>query len=507
MDESKVTRYPLVNYLELEAPVEMESYPLASGANPVVRVGVLELASGETKWMDTGSEKDVYFPRVAWMPDSRQLAIQRLNRPQTQLDLLQADRATGQTTALLEEEDKFWINVDRDPVFVDGGKSFLWTSERDGFRHIYLYAADGTMLRQLTHGNWEVTEIAGVDEKTGTIYFLATKKTPLERQLYRVPLAGGEIQQVTRQEGTHNILTAPGAVKFLDTFSSSLVPPQQSVIRADGTQAAMLNENHLAALAEYRLTKPEFRELAAADGSKLYAEMILPSGFTPAKKYPALVFVYGGPGVQTVANSWGGTRGLWLQMMAQKGYIIFTLDNRGSANRGHAFETAIYHQVGKTELKDQTAGVSYLQSLPYVDAGRIGITGWSYGGYMTCMAMLEAPQLFKAGFAGAPVTDWRQYDTIYTERYMGLPSENADRYRDSSPVAHAEGLRGKLLVAQATGDDNVHFANALELQEALVRAGRYAEFVIYSGRGHGISDPAAQVQLWTRVTQFFLDNL
>ena len=507
MDESKVTRYPLVNYLELEAPVEMESYPQAGGANPVVRVGVVELAGGEGKWMDTGAEKDVYLPRAAWTPDSKHLVIQRLNRGQNELDVLEADRVIGKTTTLFEEKDKHWVNVGGDPIFVDGGKSFLWTSERDGYRHIYLCAADGKVLRQLTHGNWVVTEVAGVDEKAGAVYFIATKKTPLERQLYRVPLAGGEIQQVTREAGSHRVSMAPGATNFLDTFSSALVPPQQVVIRADGTQAAMLNENRVAALADYGLIKPEFRELAAADGSKLNAEMIFPPGFTPTKKYPVLVYVYGGPGVQVVTNSWPGPRGLWFQMMAQKGYIIFSLDNHGSANRGHAFETPIYHQMGKTELKDQMAGVSYLQSLPYVDAARIGITGWSYGGYMTCVAMLEAPQLFKAGFAGAPVTDWRQYDSIYTERYMGLPAENAEGYRESSPVTHAAGLRGKLLVAHATGDDNVHFANTLELQEALVHAGQYAEFAIYAGRGHGITDAAAQVQLWTRVTQFFLDNL
>jgi dipeptidyl-peptidase 4 len=506
MDESKVTQYPVVDYLELAAPVEMESYPQAGGANPVVRVGVVELGGGETPWMDTGSEKDVYLPRVTWMPDSKHLAIQRLNRAQNELDLLQADLATGKTTTLFEEKDKYWVNVTGEPIFVDGGKEFLWTSERDGFRHIYMYAADGTMLRQLTHGNWAVTEVVGVDEKAGVVYFMATEKTPLERQLYRVPLEGGEAQQVTREAGTHRIAMAPGAARFLDTFSTVLVPPKQFVIRPDGKQAAMLNQNHVAALAEYDLKKPEFGELAAADGSKLFTEMILPAGFTATKKYPVLVYIYGGPDVQQVTNSWSG-RGLWLQMMAQKGYIIFTLDNRGSANRGHAFETPIYHQMGKTELKDQMAGVAYLQSLPYVDGTRIGITGWSYGGYMTCMAMFEAPEVFKAGFAGAPVTDWRQYDSIYTERYMGSPSENAEGYRESSPVTHAEGLRGKLLVAHATGDDNVHFANTLELLEALVHAGRYAEFAIYAGRGHGITDAAAQVQLWTRVTQFFLDNL
>ena len=507
MDESKVTRYPLVDYLKLGAPVDWESYPQAGGANPVVRAGVVTLSGGETRWMDTGSGRNVYLPRVAWFPDSKRLAIQRLNRAQNELDLLEADRASGSTRTLLEEKDRDWVNVGGNPIFLDGGKEFLWTSERDGFRHIYLYAADGKVMRQLTRGNWVVTAIAGVDQTAGAVYFLSTEQTSLERQLYRVALSGGQPRQITREPGTHSILMAPGAADFLDTFSSALQPPRQSVLRSDGTQAAMLNENRVPALAEYGLTPPRFSELSAADGSKLFTETILPGDFSPSKKYPVLVYVYGGPGVQSVIDSWGGTRALWLQMMAQKGYLVFILDNRGSLNRGHAFETPIHLHMGRTELADQLAGVSYLRSLPYVDAARIGITGWSYGGYMTCMAMLRAPNVFKAGFAGAPVTDWRQYDTIYTERYMGLPSENAEGYRDSSPVSHAEGLRGKLLVAHATGDDNVHFANSLELQEALLAAGHYAEFAIYPGRGHGIHDAPAEIQLWTRVTQFFRDNL
>ena len=507
MDESKVTRYPLVDYLQLSAPVDWESYPQAGGANPAARVGVVGVAGGETRWMDTGTDTNVYLPRVAWFPDSKHLAIQRLNRAQNELALLEADRSSGRTRTLLEEKDRDWVNVAGDPIFLDGGSQFLWTSERDGFRHIYLCAADGKVLRQLTRGNWVVTDVVGVDQKSGVVYFTSTQSTPLERQLYSVPLAGGEIRQVTHEPGTHRLTMAPGAANFLDTFSSSVVPPQQSVIRADGTQAAMLNENRIPALADYALSAPKFSELSAADGTKLYTEMILPPDFSPAKKYPVLVYVYGGPGVQTVINSWGGSRALWLQMMAQKGYIIFMLDNRGGLNRGHAFETPIHLHMGKMELADQLAGVAYLQSLPYVDPSRIGITGWSYGGYMTCVAMLRAPQAYKAGFAGAPVTDWRQYDSIYTERYMGLPADNPDGYRDSSPVSHAEGLRGKLLVAHATGDDNVHFANSLELQEALVAADHYAEFAIYPGRGHGIHDAPAEIELWTHVTRFFLDNL
>lgn len=507
MDESHVTRYPLVNYLELAAPVTWESYPQAGGANPVVRVGVVDVAGGTPRWMDTGSEKDVYLPRVTWMPDSNHLAIQRLNRAQNELDLLEADRPTGRTETLLEEKDRYWVNVGGDPIFLDGGKQFLWTSERDGFRHIYLCAANGKVLRQLTQGKWEVTEVAGVDEKAGVVYFVSTKETPLERQLYRVALAGGAVQPVTQEAGTHAILMAPGAAHFLDTHSTATSPPRQDVMRVDGTMAATVNENRVPELGEYGLVTPDFGTISAVDGSQLYVRMIRPPGFHMTKKYPVIIYVYGGPDAQQVTNSWEGPRGLWLQMLAQKGYIIFTLDNRGSVHRGHAFETPIFHHFGRQELADQLAGVSHLKALPFVDPARIGITGWSYGGYMTCMAMLREPAVFKAGFAGAPVTDWRQYDTIYTERYMGLPAENAEGYQDSSPVTFAAELRGKLLVAQATGDDNVHFANSLELQEAFVRAGRYAEFVIYAGRGHGISDPLSQVRLYTRVTQFFLDNL
>jgi dipeptidyl-peptidase-4 len=507
MDESRVVRYPLVDYLQLAAPVEMEAYPQAGGTNPVVRVGVVDLASAAARWMDTGAEKDVYLPRVAWLPDSKHLAIQRLNRAQNRLDLVFADRGTGESRILLQEKDRYWINVAGDPIFVDGGKSFLWTSERDGFRHIYLYASEGKLQRQLTKGEWEVTELLGADEKSGAVHFLATEKSPLERHLYRVPLVGGELQRITGEPGTHQIQMAPGASRLLDTHSSSTVPARQDVLRSDGTLMAAIEENRIPELAAYDLVPPEFGTVTAADGTKLHTRMILPSHFDSAKKYPVLIHVYGGPGVQLITNSWGGPRERWEQMMAQKGYLIFALDNRGSANRGHAFETPIFSHLGRQELADQLAGVAYLKSLPYVDSARIGIWGWSYGGYMTCMALLRAPEIFKAGFAGAPVTDWRQYDTIYTERYMGLPAENAQGYQDSSPVSHAAGLRGKLLVAHATSDDNVHIANSLVLQEAFVHARHYAEFVFYAGRGHGISDPAAQVQLFTRITQFFLDNL
>ena len=269
----------------------------------------------------------------------------------------------------------------------------------------------------------------------------------------------------------------------------------------------MINDGKVAGLDDYRFSPVKFFTVTADDGTPLEASMIQPPDFDPSKRYPVIMDIYGGPGVQTVRDAWGGAGFLWQQMMAQKGYIIFSLDNRGMSNRGHAFETPIYHHFGKVELQDQLTGVKYLKSQPWVDPSRIGFTGWSYGGYMTLTAMLNAPGVFKASFAGAPVTDWRQYDTIYTERYMGMPAENAQGYADSSPVNHAGALQGKLLIAHGTGDDNVHFANTVELEEKLIDADKYAEVALYPGRGHGINDPAARIQLFQRVTQFFLDNL
>jgi dipeptidyl-peptidase-4 len=294
---------------------------------------------------------------------------------------------------------------------------------------------------------------------------------------------------------------------FLDTYSNAMTPPRQDLYDAGGTRVAVLAENKVAELDAYRLSPVEFFTVPGADGATLHASLIKPRDFDPARKYPVLVYTYGGPHVQLVRDAWQGANFLWNQMMAQKGFLVFTVDNRGSSGRGHAFESAILRRFGEVELADQLAGVAWLKRQPYVDGERVGIWGWSFGGYMTCLAMLRAGDTFKAGFAGAPVTDWRYYDTIYTERYMGLPQDNPDGYRDSSPVNYAAGLSGKLLVAHASGDDNVHFGNTLGLADKLVEAQKYAEFLIYANRGHGISDAAARIHIFNRVTQFFLENL
>ena len=507
MDERKVSQYPLVDFSSPSGEAEMERYPIAGGANPIVRVLVASLNGGEPRVMDTGTETDIYIPRVNWLTDSRHLAIQHLNRTQTTLDLLIADAATGKTRAALGETDPNWVNVSDDLYFLKDGKRFLWSSERSGYRHLYLFDLDGKQLAQLTKGEWEVTSLDAVDEAKGLVYFTATEKSPLERQLYRVALDGTGFARITKDAGTHAAVFSPNAAAFYDTYSNTEAPPRQDLYRADGSRMATINENKVAELADYHLSPMEFLTVKSHDGAQLNATIIKPPDFNPQKKYPVLVYTYGGPHAQVVRNAWGGANFLWHQLMAQKGYIIFSLDNRGSAGRGHAFESPLHFRMGARELSDQRDGVQYLKSLPYVDSNRIGIWGWSYGGHMTLHAMFEAGDDFKVGFAGGPLTDWRYYDSIYTERYLGLPQKNEKGYQDSSPVKYASQLKGKVLIAHGTGDDNVHFANTLSLINDLIEAGKYVEVLAFPGRGHGVSDPPARRVLMQRVTQFFLDNL
>jgi dipeptidyl-peptidase-4 len=383
----------------------------------------------------------------------------------------------------------------------------LWSSERSGYRHLYLYDLEGKQFAQITKGDWEVSAVDAVDEGKGLVYFTGTAKSPLERHLYRVSLDGSAISRITIHNGTHGVKMAPDASAFVDTYSDVVTPPRQDVARADGSLLRVINENRVAELADYHLSAPQFLSVKAHDGMALNAVMIKPPDFDESKKYPVLVFTYGGPHAQVVLNAWGGNTELWNQSMAQKGYIIFSLDNRGSAGRGHLFEEPIHYNLGAVELADQREGVAYLKSLPFVDADRIGIWGWSYGGTMTLNAMFSAGGQFKAGFAGGPVTDWHFYDSIYTERYLGLLPQNENGYRASSPIDRAENLKGKLLIAHGTGDDNVHFANTLSLINELIGHGKYVEVMPLPGRGHGASDPAARKVIFNRVAQFFLDNL
>ncbi|MGA7030087.1 MAG: DPP IV N-terminal domain-containing protein [Candidatus Acidiferrales bacterium] len=525
MDERPVTRYPIMDMSSPTGGTEYTRYPQAGEANPIVRVGIVDVTTGatggaapETRWMDSGANTDVYLARVNWLPDSRSVAIQRLNRAQTQLDLLFCDAATGNAKTILTETDKYWLNISDDLYFFSDNKRFLWSSERTGYRHFYLYENSGKQIAQLTHGDWAISDLGGfgpgsanhpaVDEKRGYIYFLTNKDDVRETQLYRVSLSDQSLTRITQESGTHSANIAPDAATFIDTYSNVTTPPRQDLERMDGTRVGVVNEDKIAELAEYRLSPVEFVQVSANDGTQLNASIIKPPDFDPAKKYPVLVSVYGGPHVQVVRNAWGGAGYLWHEILAEKGYIIFSLDNRGSWGRGHAFETPIYHHMGKVELQDQIAGVKYLESLGYVDPARIGITGGSYGGYMTLEALFNAADVFKAGVADAPVTDWKLYDTIYTERYMGRPQDNPEGYKDSSPVNQAANIKGKLMLVHGTGDDNVHFANSVELLNTLIDGFHYPDqLMVFPGRGHGISDAASRMLVIQRTLEFILGNL
>src|SRR5579859_1671334 len=506
MDERKVTKYPLVDFESYSGEAEEERYPVAGGANPIVHVYVTSANGGKARLMDTGSETDQYIPRVDWLADSKQVAIERMNRKQNQLELLFADANSGKSHTVLTEKDDYWVNVNDDLYFFKDGKRFLWGSERSGYLQLYLYDLGGKQIAQVTQGEWEVHGTPLVDEAKGVVYFGATEKSPTERQVYRAGLGGG-FTRVSKEEGTHNPNFAPDVSAYVDTFSAAGTPPSQSLRRADGSLITMLNENKVEELANYKLSPTEFFKVKAHDGMELYASMIKPPNFDPAKKYPVIVFTYGGPGAQVVLNQWGGSTYLWHQLLAQKGFIIFSLDNRGSAGRGHVFEEPIHYRFGAQELLDQKDGAAWLKAQPYVDGEHIGIWGWSYGGHMTLHLMFEDSQDFKAGFAGGPVTNWHYYDTIYTERYMGLLPENEKNYKEASPVDKAGQLKGPLLIAHGTGDDNVHFANTLELVDTLIAKGKQVEVMPFPGRGHGVSDPPARIVLMNRATKFFVDNL
>lgn len=508
MDERPVSQFSLVDFESFTGKATLQRYPVGGGQNPVVHVYIASVSGGQPRLMDSGPNNKIYIPRVNWLPDSKRVAIQRLNREQTRLDLLVADAVTGKTSTLLTDKDPYWINVSDDLHFFEDGKRFLWSSERSGYRHLYLYDMGGKQLAEVTRGEWEVRQVSAIDEGKDVVYFMATEKSPLERHLYRAELDGSGLKRLSQEEGVHAVQFSHNTAFYLDTYSNATTPPRQDLYHAEGTKFASLNENKVNELSGYHLSPVEFFTVQSHDNFSLNCYLIKPPGFDPAKKYPVITYVYGGPGVQAVLNGWGGAELLWHELMAQKGYIIFAMDNRGTAGRGHIFEEPIHYRFGAQELSDQRDGAAWLRLQPFVDSNRMGIWGWGYGGHMTLHAMFEAPEIYKVGFSVAPVTDWHFYNTIYTERYIGLPdSVHEESYQESSPIKNAGGLRGKLLIAHGSGDEKVHYSNTLALLDELIKAGKYVEVMSFPGRGHGISDPAARRVLMERATQFFLDNL
>jgi len=495
--------YPQVNLLGTRAEAEPERYPQAGTPNPEVRLGVIPADGGATRWMDLGEARDHLLARVYWTPESSHLAVERLNRVQNELDLMLASVSDGAAKRIIHETDPHWINVNDQFQFLSNG-TFLWSSERDGFRHLYLYSIDGKQLKRLTEGKWEVTGLAGVDERAGKVYYVSTEASPLERQLYSVQLSGKDRTRITRTEGTHSISMGPSAEYYLDTYSSLENPTARTLYAATGQEWTVLRPPDRTLPDNYAVLPTEIVKVKAIDGTPLYARLIKPANFRQGQQYPAIVMVYGGPGEQSVRDVWEGAT--WDQVLAHRGFVVWQLDNRGSSGRGHAFETPIYHRFGRVELADQLEGIRHLIAQGFVDPARIGMYGWSYGGFMTLYSLLNAPNMFRAGIAGAPVTNWRNYDTIYTERYLGVPSENPEGYAASSPVEYADKLSAKLLMLHNIEDDNVLFQNSMQMSAALEKANKVFEMVVYPLHSHGVTGPLRR-DLLEKTTDFIEKNL
>lgn len=497
VDESPV---PLTQRFEIAADNVQafpQRYPAAGGPNVAVRLGVSDVRTGAVNWIDLGSDPDIYLARVDWLPDGKTLAIQRESRDQRRLDLLFADIASGASRLVLSETSPSWVELNDELSFLKKARQFVWASARDGFTHLYLYDYEGHLVRRLTEGPWCVDDfraraIKGIDEKNRLIYFSATEKSPVERHLYRASLDRGDParpQRISHEDGVHTVIVSRGPTFYVDALTSRTQPPQVSVRKTDGSLIAYLLENRLDAShpdAPYARDNavPEFGTLEAADGQTLYYRLFKPAHFDPAKRYPAIIDVYGGPGVQRVLDAWTGAT--FTQILVRAGYVVFQLDNRGSAGRGTAFQAPIQGRLGQAEVDDQVRGARWLAAQSFVDPSRIGVWGWSYGGYMTLMLMFRAPDVFKAGVSGAPVTDWTLYDTHYTERYLGKPQDNRAGYEASSVLPYAQDLRGKLLVMHGMADDNVLFLNSTKLFRRLQDLGKPFDVMVYPGGKHGL---------------------
>ncbi|WP_339891732.1 S9 family peptidase [uncultured Alteromonas sp.] len=487
-----------------------QKYPKAGTNNVLVELAIQNINNGARRWVDLGEDKDIYLARGKWMPNSETFTYQWQTRDQQTLELRAYNVPTEKQDVLLSETSNTWVNLHNDLYFLSDSDQFIWASERDGFKHLYLYENSGKLVRQLTQGDWVVDNIEAVDAKSNRIYFAGRKDTPLESHAYSVSLDGGDISRITNEGAYHSVSFSKDASIFIDRFSTINSPAQVSLNDASGKRITWLEENKVEEghpLHPYMdtWTKPEFGDITTKDGATLKYRIYKPENLE--KKHPVIVYLYGGPHAQVVTNSWAGNRGLLMQHWVDKGYVVFTLDNRGSNYRGKAFEDPIYKKMGFVEVDDQVAGVEFLRTLPYVDAKRIGVHGHSYGGYMTLMTMFKAGDYFQAGVSGAPVTDWRLYDTHYTERYMGNPKTDDDAYTASSVFPYAKDLKGDLLIYHGMADDNVLFTHSTMLYKHLQDLAIPFETMDYPGKKHSIRGKQTGIHLYKTITNFFDRNL
>ncbi|MCH8034571.1 MAG: DPP IV N-terminal domain-containing protein [Bacteroidetes bacterium] len=508
-DESMVTDYPVIDISKKPAVIENIKYPMAGMTSEEVTVGVYDLKTGKTVWLKTGEPKDHYLPGVTWSPDERYIYIAELNRDQNHMNLTKYNARTGEMIKILFEEtsDKYVEPMNDLIFFEDEPDMFIWTTRKDGWNHFYLYDAQGAKIKQLTKGEWEVTNFDGLSTVGYNIFFAAAEQSPTESHYYKVDFDRYEMKRITNGAGIHKIIRNEKGTMFLDVFTNVDVPYEVSVLDKDGEKlrTVFLAPNPFEG---FNTGKTEIFTLKSSDGSDLYCRTIFPPGFDENKKYPVLVYVYGGPHIQRITNRWlGGTKEiLWLNYMAQNGYIVFTLDNRGSSNRGLEFEQKIFRQLGTVEIEDQMVGVNYLKSLSYVDTTSMGVFGWSYGGFMTTSLMTRRPGVFKVGIAGGTVIDWQYYEVMYTERYMDSPQQNPEGYEEANLLNYVNDLKGKLLMVHGTSDPTVVWQHTLMFIQKATQLGIEIDYFPYVGHKHGVKG-TDKFHLYQKITNYFNDNL
>ena len=510
-DESHVKQYTMQEWGGDYPENITFKYPKAGYRNSHVKIGVYHLEDGTTTWMDVGEEKDQYIVRVNWTHDPNTLSLRRMNRLQNRQDLLLADAATGESRIIKTETNEAWIEENDDLTFLNNGKEFIYVSEESGFNHIYHYKMDGSLIRQITTGDWEVTQFLGIDEEKNQLYYMSTEESPLQRHLYRIKLNGRRKKQLTEGEGWHSINMSPDLAYYIDQHSRANTPPVYTLHAKKGEAIRVLEENADLAAAIDSMAFPQvaFDQVTVHDSVTLNSYMIKPLDFDPANKYPVLMFVYGGPGSQQVTDRYSGRgRGLWHRYLASNGYLIYCVDNRGTGGRGEAFKKVTYKNLGYYETEDQIAAAKYLKNLEYVDPERIGIWGWSYGGYMSSFVLAKGHEVIKSAMAVAPVTHWKYYDTIYTERYMQTPQLNPEGYKHSAPLNFAHLIKDdSYLLIHGTGDDNVHMQHTLEMFDALMKNGVQFQGMLYPNRNHGIYGGNTRKHLFEMLTDFVFEKL
>ena len=509
-DETEVPEFSMDIYGNGLYPTQQVfKYPKAGEKNATVSLHIFDVATQQTQKINLDNYSDFYIPRIKWTNDANTLSAQILNRHQNNLDLLFVDGTSGQTKLILNEKDKAYVDITDNLTFLKDN-SFIWTSEKDGFNHIYHYYKSGKLKNQVTKGNWEVTNYYGFNEKTNTIFYQSVENGSINRDVYSVKLNGTGKKRLSSLTGTNTATFSPNFDFYINTFSSATIPTQYSLNDSKTGKELQLIKNNEALsnkLKAYNLPTKEFFELTTEKGHKLNAWMIKPKNFDATKKYPVLMHQYSGPGSQQVDNAWNSSDDYFHYMLTQEGYIIVTVDGRGTGYKGAEFKKCTYKELGKFEVEDQIDAAKVMGSYPYVDASRIGIWGWSFGGFMSSNCILKGNDVFKTAIAVAPVTTWRLYDSIYTERFMQTPAENASGYDENSPINHVKKLKGNYLLIHGTADDNVHVQNTMLMVDALVRANKQFDWAIYPDKNHGIYGGVTRLQLYTKITNFIKEKL